>query len=100
MVVSRLPNNRRFDWDRQGVKHPEISPERDDLLLTRLEIMEAWKVSDYMVRRLVSEGKLRRVRRPNYQPYYPLSSVVAILGQPIHDPTPRYPSWDERAEAA
>ena len=54
------------------------------------EIIDAWEISDYRLRLLVKAGTLRRVRRPAYQPYYPLSAVVAILGQPKHDPTPRY----------
>jgi predicted site-specific integrase-resolvase len=73
-----------------------LGAESDDLLLNMSEIIDAWEVSAWTVRRLVKEGKLRRVRRPQLQPYYPLSAVEAILGPPRTAPTPRYPRGDER----
>jgi hypothetical protein len=77
-----------------------IDRAQDDLLLNAKEITEAWEISDWALRKLVREGKLRRARRPNFQPYYTLSAVVAVLGEPIHSPTPRYHSGGELQRAA
>jgi hypothetical protein len=73
---------------------------KDDVLLMAQEIIDAWEISDYRLRLLVKSGELRRVRRPGYQPYYTLSAVVAILGDPVNSPTPRYHSGFEGAKAA
>jgi hypothetical protein len=64
------------------------------------EILDGWELSEWTVRRAVKEGQLRRVRRPGYQPYYPLSSVVAAFGSPKHPITPRYRMWAEAEERA
>ena len=40
------------------------------------------EVSERAVYKAVAEGRLRRVRRPGYQPYYAYSDVVACFGEP------------------
>jgi hypothetical protein len=100
MVDPKPLNNRRNALESQGGYYPRIDPSEDDLLLTRLEIMEAWEITDWQIRRLVKDGKLRRVRRPNYQPYYPLSQVELILGPPKTPPTPAYRQGFDLEEAA
>ena len=60
-----------------------------DLLLTRMEVEEAWNLSPWQLATWVKKHPTMRARRPGYQPYYPLSAVKAILGDPVHPPTPR-----------
>ena len=93
-------NNTADSSRRQGVFYPKIEGGSDDPLLDRQEILEAWEVSDRQLRGLVAEGRLRRVRRRGYQPYYPLSAVVEVLGPPLHDPMPPYRSGYEFGELA
>jgi len=98
--VSRFEENRRNVPQSQGRYSVALDRALDDPLLNAQEILDAWEISDNKLRRLVKLGKLRRVRRPNYQPYYPLSAVVEALGQPVNDPTPRYPMRFESDVAA
>lgn len=53
------------------------------------EVQALWGVSDYAIRKAILDGRLRRVRRAGYQPYYPVSSIEACFGPRPNAPVGR-----------
>lgn len=101
MALARPVKNSAKSERRQVDLHAPIKElVSDDELLNMVEVMAGWDLTAWEVRRLVIDGKVRRVRRPGYQPYYPLSSVVRALGEPLHPLTPRYRRSFEFGERA
>jgi len=86
-VAENLPKDRP-DFSERQERYQKVVPARDDVLLMLDEVQAMWEVSVYAVYKAVAEGKLRRVRRPGYQPYYAFSDVRAWLQREPKNPPP------------
>src|SRR5258708_30673314 len=92
--------NRADSLPRQGRPSLAIAPGWDDVLLNSVEVKEMWGLNERSLRTAIVDGRLRRVRRAGYQPYYPYSWVVAAFGAPKNPPPLGTVSRSERSKPA
>lgn len=60
-----------------------IDRAHDELLLNQREVLVMWGITNRTLLTALVEGRLRRVRRVGYQPYYLRADVVAAFGPQV-----------------